>query len=163
MPSDSFGMAVLSSLLHATTFSRPFLSTLVPSVALAFTLQGAVAIPSILAQSEKFYDLSGSFTYVSCVGLSLLLPTIRARYAAAAAGAVKPAWPSVIGALRGASGAGLNWRQVLLSAAVGVWATRRMSPEQFCKHYLSADDSISTFSGFLSLCSHFRRRQRLSL
>ena len=117
-------MPVLSTLLHATTFSRPFLSTLVPSVALAYGLQAAVAVPSIVAQSERFYDLSGSLTYLSCTALSLYLPTIRARHAAAAAGAVKPAWPSVLGALRGVSGAGLNWRQVVLSAAVSVWATR---------------------------------------
>lgn len=117
-------MAVLSTLLHATSFSRPFLSTLVPSIALAYTIQGAVAIPSILAQTERFYDLSGSLTYLSCVGLSLYLPTIRARYAAQLAGAVKPAFPSILGALSGANAAGLNWRQVALSAAVGVWAVR---------------------------------------
>ena len=117
-------MTVLSTLLHATTFSRPFLSTLVPSIALAYTLQAGVAVPSIIAQSERFYDLSGSLTYLSCTALSLYLPTIRARYAAAAAGAIKPAWPSILGALRGVNGAGLNWRQVVLSAAVSVWATR---------------------------------------
>ena len=121
-------MAVFSTLLHATTFSRPFLSTLVPSIALAYSLQAAVAVPSIIAQSERFYDLSGSLTYLSCTALSLYLPTIRARYAAAAAGGIKPAWPSILGALRGASGAGLNWRQLVLSAAVGVWATRCASP-----------------------------------
>ena len=118
-------MAVLSTLLHATQFSHPFLSTLVPSIGLAFALQSAVAVPSILAKSEKFYDLSGSLTYLSCVGLSLYLPALRAR---AVAGVVKPAWPSILGALRGVGGAGLNWRQVVLSAAVGVWATRCKSP-----------------------------------
>ncbi len=123
-------MAVLSTLLHATAFKTPFLSTLLPSIGLAYTLQAAVAIPSILAQSEKFYDLSGSLTYLSCTALGLYLPTIRARYAAAAMGAVKPAWPSVIGALRGLPNAGLNWRQIVLSAAVALWATRRM----FCSH-----------------------------
>ena len=117
-------MAVLSTLLHATTFSRPFLSTLVPSIALAYTLQAAVAVPSIIAQTERFYDLSGSLTYLSCTALALYLPTIRARHAAAAVGAIKPAWPSILGALRGVSGAGLNWRQVVLSAAVSIWATR---------------------------------------
>lgn len=116
-------MAVFSTLLHATQFSRPFLSTLVPSIGLAFALQSAVAIPSVYAQSERFYDLSGSLTYISCVGLSLFLPAIRAR--AAAGAGVKPAWPSILGALQGASGAGLNWRQVVLSAAVAIWATRR--------------------------------------
>ena len=121
----TFTMAVLSTLLHTTTFKTPFLSTVLPSIGLAYTLQAAVAIPSILAQSEKFYDLSGSLTYLSCTALSLYLPTIRARYAATAAGAVKPAWPSLVGALRGVPNAGLNWRQALLSAAVGLWATRR--------------------------------------
>ena len=40
---------------------------------------------------------------------------------------MKPAWPSIVGALRGMPNAGLNWRQVVLSAAVGLWATRCMS------------------------------------
>ena len=120
-------MAVLSTLLHATTFKTAFLSNLIPSIGLAYTLQAAVAIPSILGQTERFYDLSGSLTYLSCAALSLYLPTLRARYAAAAMGAVKPAWPSVLGALQGMPGAGLNWRQLVLSAAVGVWATRCMS------------------------------------
>ncbi|KAF6237846.1 hypothetical protein HO173_004047 [Letharia columbiana] len=135
-------MAVLSTLLHATAFSRPFLSTIVPSIALAYTLQAAVAVPSIIAQSERFYDLSGSLTYLSCTALSLYLPTIRARYAAAAAGAIKPAWPSVLGALRGASGAGLNWRQLVLSAAVSVWATRLGT---YLFQRISADGSDSRF------------------
>ena len=117
---------LLHTLLSATAFKSPFLSTLIPSIGLAYGIQAAVAIPSILAQSEKFYDLSGSLTYLSCTALSLYLPTLRARAAASAAvGATKPAWPSVLAALRGGAGAGLNWRQVVLSAAVGIWATRR--------------------------------------
>ena len=117
-------MTLLHSLLHATNFSRPFLSTLVPSIGLAFTIQGLVAVPSIIAQTERFYDLSGSVTYISCTALSLYLPTIRARFAAAAAGSAKPPWPSVLAALAG-NGGGFNWRQVVLSAAVSIWATRR--------------------------------------
>ncbi|CAL8580250.1 hypothetical protein XPA_005980 [Xanthoria parietina] len=116
-------MTLLHTLLHATNFSRPFLSTLVPSIGLAYTIQGLAAVPSILAQTERFYDLSGSVTYISCTALSLYLPTIRARFAAAAAGSAKPAWPSILAALAG-NGGGLNWRQVALSAAVSVWATR---------------------------------------
>ena len=50
-------------------------------------------------------------------------------------GSVKPAWPSVLGALRGVQGAGLNWRQVALSAAVGLWATR------CTHHYLPSSQS----------------------
>ena len=113
----------IPSLLRATSFSTPFLSTIVPSVSLAYALQGLVAIPSIAAQTERFYDLSGSLTYLSCTALSLYLPTIRARYAAAAAGSTKAAWPSLMQAALGRSG-GLNWRQALLSAAVSIWATR---------------------------------------
>ncbi len=116
----------IPSLLRASSFSTPFLSTLVPSVSLAYALQGLVAVPSIAAQTERFYDLSGSLTYLSCTALSLYLPTVRARYAAAAAGTSKPAWPSLVQAAMGRGG-GLNWRQVLLSAAVSIWATRRES------------------------------------
>jgi len=117
-------MPLLSTLLHATTFRTPFLSTLLPSITLAYTLQGLTALPSIAAQSERFYDLSGSLTYLSCTALSLYLPTLRARAAASAAGHAKPAWPSILGALMGRAGAGVNWRQVMLSAAVSIWATR---------------------------------------
>ncbi|KAI9839431.1 MAG: hypothetical protein M1837_002080 [Sclerophora amabilis] len=118
-------MPVLSSLLHLSNFQNPFLRTLVPSLSLAYAIQAGVAIPSVIAQSERFYDLSGSFTYLSCIGLSLYLPTLRARAAASAAGAVKPEWPSLLASLtsKGAVG-GLNWRQVALSAAVSIWAAR---------------------------------------
>jgi len=140
-------MTLLTSLLTATNFRNPFLRTLVPSVGAAFAIQSmfrsallsrssllthilaAVAIPSILAQSERFYDLSGSLTYLSVTALSLYLPTLRARAAAHLAGKLKPEWPSLIGALMGKGGVnGLNWRQVVLSTAVSIWATRRRFP-----------------------------------
>lgn len=133
--------SIIRPLLQATNFSSPFLRTLVPSVSLAYALQGLVAIPSIAAQTERFYDLSGSLTYISCTALSLYLPTIRARYAAAAAGSVKPAWPSLIQAAMENS-TGLNWRQVLLSAAVSIWATRLGS---YLFQRISADGSDSRF------------------
>ena len=118
-------MTLLSKLLYLTNFRNPLLITLVPSVSAAFAIQTAVAIPSILAQSERFYDLSGSLTYLSVTALSLYLPTLRARAAAQLAGNVKPAWPSLLDALKGTGGPnGLNWRQVALSTAVAVWATR---------------------------------------
>ena len=121
-------MTLLSSLLHLTNYRNPFLRTLIPSVSAAFAIQTAVAIPSILAQSERFYDLSGSLTYLSVTALSLYLPTLRARAAAQLAGNAKPAWPSLLGVLKGTGRPnGLNWRQVVLSTAVVVWATRRKS------------------------------------
>ncbi len=119
-------MTLLTSLLAATNFRNPFLRTLVPSIGLAFGLQAAVAVPSIILQSERFYDLSGSLTYLSCTALSLYLPAVRARSASVFTGSPKPAWPSLFDALRGTGGPlGFNWRQVVLSAAVSVWASRR--------------------------------------
>ncbi|KAI9811225.1 MAG: hypothetical protein M1827_005557 [Pycnora praestabilis] len=136
-------MTLLTTLLHASNFRNPFLRTLIPSISLAYGLQAAVAIPSILAQSERFYDLSGSLTYLSCTALSLYLPTLRARAAAAATGGVKPEWPSLLASLSGKGGANaLNWRQVVLSAAVSIWATRLGT---YLFQRISADGSDSRF------------------
>lgn len=122
-------MTLLRSVFAATNFRNPFIRNLVPSIGLAFGIQAAVAVPSILVQSERFYDLSGSLTYLSCVALSLYLPALRARSAAALAGQVKPAWPSLISALKGTAGPyGFNWRQVVVSAAVSFWASRCKYP-----------------------------------
>lgn len=121
-------MSFLSAFLNATNFKTPFLRTLLPTIGLAYGLQAAVAIPSIFAQSERFYDLSGSLTYLSCTALSLYLPTLRARAAATLHGTALPAWPSLIASLTGQSAANAwNWRQVVLSAAVSIWAARRRS------------------------------------
>ena len=129
--------ALVNGLLHATNFRNPFLRTLVPSIGLAFGLQAATAIPSIALRTERFYDLSGSLTYISCTALSLYLPTLRAR-AAATAGSSLPAWPSLLASLtsKGAVNA-WNWRQVVLSAAVTIWATRLGS---FLFSRITADD-----------------------
>lgn len=112
-------MTLVQALLRATAFKNPLLRTLVPSVALAYGIQTAVAVPSIAAQTERYYDLSGSLTYLSCVGASLVLPYLRAQQAGAAAGGLAE--------YLSAPGLGLGlwwWRQAVLSAAVGVWATR---------------------------------------
>ncbi|KAI9838357.1 MAG: hypothetical protein M1819_005625 [Sarea resinae] len=161
-------MAVLNALLGLTNFSNPFLRTLIPSISLAYTLQAAVAIPSILTHSEQFYDLSGSLTYLSCTALSLYLPALRARAAAAAIGATKPAWPSLLATLTGkaAAGGAFNWRQIVLSAAVSIWATRlgsylfqRISAEGTDSRFDSIRDSAPKFAGafmaqatWVSLC-----------
>ena len=119
-------MTLLQTALAVTNFRNPFVRNLVPSIGLAFGIQAAVAIPSILGKSERFYDLSGSLTYLSCTALSLYLPAIRARSAAALVGKALPARPSLLGAVNGTAGPlGFNWRQVVLSAAVSFWAARR--------------------------------------
>ncbi|KAF2994348.1 hypothetical protein E8E13_000533 [Curvularia kusanoi] len=132
-------MTLLQTLLRATAFKNPLLRTLVPSLALAYGIQTAVAVPSIAAQTEKYYDLSGSLTYLSCVGASLVLPYLRAQQAGAAAG----------GLVEYLSSKGLGqgvwwWRQAFLSAAVGIWATRCIDKTKPVGTYLfsriSSDD-----------------------
>jgi hypothetical protein len=117
---------MLRLLLGVTNFKSPLLRAIVPVTAAAFALKGAVAIPSCIAGTENFYDLSGSITYISCTALSLYLPVLRAR--ASATGAAIVGNPSLLNSLFGrslAEGGVWNWRQVAVSAAVTIWATRR--------------------------------------
>ncbi|KAI1141408.1 DUF1295-domain-containing protein [Hypoxylon sp. FL0543] len=114
---------ILHNLLQATNFQNPFLRTAIPSVAAAIALQTAVAVPSILAQSERFYDASGSATFLAVTVLSLYLPSLRVRAAASIAEIPKPPFPSLLSALTGGAG-GFHWRQVALSAAVVFWSVR---------------------------------------
>ena len=49
-------------------------------IALAFAIQWVVFIPAFINQTETFYDLTGSFTYVTLVTVAVLLtPTTDAR------------------------------------------------------------------------------------
>lgn len=61
---------------------------------LAFALQWAAFVPAYLKQTEKFYDLTGSVTYISCISLAL--------------------------ALSGTS----DTRSIVLGALVAIWAVR---------------------------------------
>lgn len=83
-------------------------------VALAFALNVAAFVPAWLAQTEKYYDLTGSLTYLSVLGAALAGSAV-ARQGAAAGG----------GAGEGASaGTGLDARSLLLAALVAIWALR---------------------------------------
>jgi hypothetical protein len=113
-------------LLGLTAFRSPLLRTVVPSIAAAAALQAAVGLPSVLAQTERFYDISGTLTYLAVGALSLCLPVLRARAASSTIAA--GGWPSLLAPFAGgsaASGAAWNWRQVLLTGAVALWAVRR--------------------------------------
>ncbi|ORY61375.1 uncharacterized protein BCR38DRAFT_487125 [Pseudomassariella vexata] len=117
-------MGLLQNFLGLTNFRNPLLRTLVPSVSAAFAIQTAFAVPSILAQSDRFYDASGAMTFLSVTLLSMYLPSLRTRSAAALKGTdIK--LPSLMSAFTGggASG-GFNWRQVALGAAVAFWSIR---------------------------------------
>ncbi|CAD0098013.1 unnamed protein product [Aureobasidium mustum] len=152
-------MTLLNTLLALTNFRSPFLRTLVPSIGLAYAIQAGVAAPSILFQSERFYDLSGSLTYLSCTALSLYLPTLRARAAAAtvsAGTAALPAYPSLLASLASKGGVqAWNWRQVVLSAAVAIWATRHGRDSRFDEIRTSPPKFLGAFfaqATWVSLC-----------
>ncbi|KAF2003598.1 DUF1295-domain-containing protein [Amniculicola lignicola CBS 123094] len=130
-------MTLLQTLLRSTAYRTPLLRTLVPTLALSYGIQGAVAAPSIAGQTERFYDLSGSLTYISCTALSLALPFLRAR--AASNGAL------TLGEYLSAPAPGQGgwwWRHAVLSLAVGVWAGRLGS---FLFKRISEDKSDSRF------------------
>lgn len=63
-------------------------------VGVAFLIQWVVFVPSFIAQTEKFFDLTGSLTYISVTALALIL------------------------------GGGSNLRALLLMALVMIWAVR---------------------------------------
>lgn len=67
------------------------------SVGLAFLIQWLVFIPSYIFQTEKFFDLTGSITYISVVGVALCY----SRYSI-----------------------DLDTRSILLAALVIIWALR---------------------------------------
>lgn len=122
--STQFIMTLLQSLLHLTNFKSPLLRTLVPAVSAAYAIQAAFAVPSILAQNERFYDFSGSLTFLSVTALSLYLPSLRAKYSSNLANA-SASLPSLLAPFTKPGGVGaLNWRQVVLSGAVIFWAVR---------------------------------------
>jgi steroid 5-alpha reductase family enzyme len=81
------------------------------SVGLAFLIQWLVFIPAFLLQSEKFFDLTGSLTYisVSTIALALSLAALRAPLGGAALRAPLE---------------GVDARSLLLWALVVIWAAR---------------------------------------
>lgn len=132
-------MALLQHLLHVTNFRNPFLRTLVPSIGAAFAIQTAFAVPSVIAQSERFYDASGALTFLSVTLLSLYLPHLRTRAAASIKG-TDLKLPSVLSAFIGGGAAGaFNWRQIALSAAVAFWSLRCTASPPLCPPQLTSE------------------------
>ncbi|KAI8680181.1 S5A-REDUCTASE domain-containing protein [Fusarium keratoplasticum] len=92
------------------------LRALLPPVTTALALQAAAGLPSIAAKSDRIYDLSGSLTFLAVGALSLYMPRL-----------VGPVIPGVISVLRGQGPTVLrhaDWRQLVLTGAVAIWATR---------------------------------------
>ncbi|KAG6024701.1 hypothetical protein E4U41_001706, partial [Claviceps citrina] len=121
-------MSILNHVLHITNFKSPLLRTIVPSVGAAVAIQAAAGLPSVLAGTERFFDLSGSVTFLAVGALSLYLPQLRAR-GAMGHGHGAALLPRLMGAFGGGgagagAGAGWNWRQVVVTGMAMTWATR---------------------------------------
>jgi steroid 5-alpha reductase family enzyme len=85
------GVALAGSQGGAAVFGIPVFAF---SVGLAFLIQWLAFIPAYLLQSERFYDLTGSLTYISVTVIALLLSPV------------------------------VDGRSILLLALVVVWAAR---------------------------------------
>jgi len=71
------GIALAGSQGSAVVFGIPLFTL---AVVLAFLIQWLVFIPAYLQQSEKFFDITGSLTYISVTIIALLLsPQIDGR------------------------------------------------------------------------------------
>jgi hypothetical protein len=108
------------------SFSQPFLRVLIPSAGAAYGLQALVAIPSVLVASERFYDISGSLTFITATLLSMYLPIMQTRAVAAMTATIpKPGYPRILGFLGSALGQNdFSVRKLAVNAAVIVWAMR---------------------------------------
>lgn len=101
--------SLLQGLLHITDFGGPVTKTALAVVATCFAIQNAVGVPSVLAQTEHVYDLSGGWTFVAGSVVSLLARILR-----------KPA-PNAEGGIV----TDLNWRQLAMTGGVMLYAIRR--------------------------------------
>jgi steroid 5-alpha reductase family enzyme len=71
------GVALAGSQGGASAFGIPIFTL---GVGLAFLIQWLVFIPAYLLQSERFFDLTGSFTYISVTVIAVLLsPVVDGR------------------------------------------------------------------------------------
>ena len=155
-------MTLLQALLHVTNFRSPLLRTITPCVSVAFAIQAAVAGPSILAQSDRFYDFSGALTHLGVAALSLYLPALRARYATTAGGTKMPGLPSPLAPWINPGSALLNWRQVVLTTAVTIWATRCIYPPSASPLH-RVHKQLTRRSGLVPLPTRVARGQGLAL
>ncbi|KAF8071664.1 hypothetical protein FPV67DRAFT_889820 [Lyophyllum atratum] len=89
-----------------TVFSR-----LIPTLASAYGLQAVLAAIFVPQQNEKYYDLGGALGFLSTTFVSLYYPALKAKF-----------YDGVPGALPRLTS--FAPRQLLLSAALGIWSVR---------------------------------------
>ena len=85
------GIALAGSQGSASAFGIPIFAL---AVALAFLIQWLVFVPAYLRQSERFFDLTGSITYISVTIIAVLLSPV------------------------------VDGRSILLTVLVAIWAAR---------------------------------------
>lgn len=100
--------SLLQGLLHITDFGGRISKTALPVVATCFAIQNAVGVPSVLAQTEHVYDLSGGFTFVVASAVSLFARVLREKKNAAEGISLKE----------------FNWRQLAMTGGLMLYATR---------------------------------------
>ncbi|KAA1065884.1 hypothetical protein PGT21_014191 [Puccinia graminis f. sp. tritici] len=84
---------------------------LLATVGTAYGIQALCAAFAIPLQSEKYYDLSGSATFLSCTAISLYYPSLRHKLLHNRAAP----WPAL---------ASFHRRQLIMSGLTCLWATR---------------------------------------
>ncbi|KAJ7746350.1 hypothetical protein B0H16DRAFT_1557120 [Mycena metata] len=86
-------------------------SRLIPAATSAYALQTLLAMIFVPQQNEKYYDLGGAAGFLSTVFVSLYYPALRTKFVGGNAGPLPSIWSFAP-------------RQLLLSAALGIWSVR---------------------------------------
>ncbi|KAJ7645386.1 hypothetical protein B0H17DRAFT_1104079 [Mycena rosella] len=86
-------------------------SRLIPAATSAYVLQTLLAMIFVPQQNEKYYDLGGAAGFLSTTYISLYYPALRAKFLDGKPGPL----PSIMS---------FAPRQLLLSAALGIWSMR---------------------------------------
>ncbi|KAJ7116467.1 hypothetical protein C8R44DRAFT_792616 [Mycena epipterygia] len=86
-------------------------SRLVPAATSAYVLQTLLAMIFVPQQNEKYYDLGGAAGFLSTAFVSLYYPALRSKFIDGKLGPL----PSIMS---------FAPRQLLLSAALGIWSVR---------------------------------------
>lgn len=86
-------------------------SKLLPVIGSAYGAQILFASIFVPQHNDKFYDLCGSVGYLSTIGMSLYFPALKAKYLEGTLASL----PSILS---------FAPRQVLVSAALGLWTAR---------------------------------------
>jgi len=101
------------------TMEASVFESLIPIVTAIFTIQTVFAIPSVVLETDIFYDLCGIITLLEVTGMSLYYPYISGYYVS------YQGLSDDDDGTKASSASHLSWRQTVLSLAVVVWTFRR--------------------------------------